>query len=92
MRRHTRSVFGNKDIIYLLCDKRSASKYSYQFPIIEARRGIYQEYLEDIRKNTPKMVVIDQGFAKEYEGIFKAWLLENSYAAADQQETIFIRQ
>ncbi len=88
----TISVFGNKDIIYLLCDKRSASKYSYQFPIIEARRGIYQEYLEDIRKNTPKMVVIDQGFAKEYEGIFKAWLLENSYAAADQQETIFIRQ
>lgn len=87
----TISVFGNKDIIYLLCNRMSASKYSFQFPIITIRREIYQEYLADLEKNKPKVIIIDVG-SEEYEDIFKKWLRDNMYQAVDEEKTIFIRE
>lgn len=87
----TISVFGNKDSIYLLCGRLSASRYSYQFPLVEVRRDIYQEYLAELERNNPGLIVIDESFAGEYEYIFREWLTEHSYEAADEEETIYFR-
>lgn len=88
----TISVFGNKDIIYLLCDRMSASKYSFQFPIVQIRRNIYQEYLSDLERKMPKVIIIESEYAEEYEEIFKEWLEENNYRTIDERETIFVRE
>ncbi len=54
----TISVYGNKDIIYNLSRRRSASKYSYQAPIgtvVDA--SIMYEYFEDLERTLPKVIV-----------------------------------
>lgn len=57
----TISVCGNRDIIYLLSDRQSVSKYSYQSPIAKVNPHIMQEYLADIRGKEAKMIIIDEG-------------------------------
>lgn len=54
----TISVYGNRDILYNLTGRQSASKYSYQTPIVNVRESILDEYLQDISTNKPKIVVI----------------------------------
>ncbi len=58
----TISVCGNRDIIYLLSDRESVSKYSYQSPIAEVNPQIKQEYLDDIRSKKAKIIVMDEKF------------------------------
>ena len=50
-------VTGNKDIIYLLSDRYSASIYSYQYPIANIDPGIKSAYLSDLEQKQPKMIV-----------------------------------
>jgi len=88
----TISVFGNKDVVYLLCGRMSASRYSFQFPIVEVRREIYQEYLRELEYNVPKVVVIDEPFAEEYVDLFRQWLDENEYEPTDSGKTIYVKQ
>lgn len=52
------TVFGNKNIIYLLSDRMPASKYSYQFPIGTVNPYIMDEYFEEINTKQPKIMVI----------------------------------
>lgn len=52
------SVCGNRNIIYLLSERKSASKYSYQSPIASVDSKIKKEYLEDIKQLKPKVLVI----------------------------------
>lgn len=54
------SVFGNADYYYLRSGRRSASRYSYQFPIAQFDQNIVEEYKADIRTNKPKLILLVQ--------------------------------
>ncbi len=51
------TVFGNMDIIYILSDRLSSSKYTYQTPIIYIDNNIENEYFKEISINKPKIIV-----------------------------------
>ena len=53
------TVWGNRNIIYLLSRRMPASKYSYQNPIGEVDNRIYEEYFQEIDLNKPKFIIID---------------------------------
>lgn len=53
------SVCGNRDLIYLLSERESASIYSYQYPIIEYDSKIKDEYISDISKLEAEIIVIN---------------------------------
>ena len=52
------SVYGNSNYIYYLSDRLSASYYSYQSPIAFIDNNIFEEYIKDIKKEKPKIVVV----------------------------------
>ena len=52
------TVCGNRDIIYLLAERESSSRYSYQDPIADVNPTIKEEYLNDIQSLTAKIIVI----------------------------------
>jgi len=56
----TISVYGNWDIVYLISERLSASKYSYQFPIGTIDSAIMEEYFENITEEQPKVIVIQE--------------------------------
>ena len=51
------TVCGNRDIIYLLSDRESVSKYSYQSPISSVNETILEEYIMDIETLQAKIIV-----------------------------------
>lgn len=53
----TISVYGNRNMFYVLTKRQSASKYSYQFPIGTIRKEILEEYMEDIQKTIPQLII-----------------------------------
>lgn len=52
------SVYGNRSVIYLLSDRRSASKYFYQTPIAQIDNKIKEQYYEDLKEKKPKLIVL----------------------------------
>lgn len=68
------TVFGNKNIIYLLSGRLSSSKYTYQVPIINVDKNISLEYFDDLQKNKPKIIVK----TNENELLDK-FIIENNY-------------
>lgn len=52
------SVYGNWNIIYVMSDRLSISKYSYQFPIGQVETKIMDKYFYDLEKSLPKIIVI----------------------------------
>ena len=52
-------VCGNADRIYIESERESASKYSYQLPIGDKDPKIFKEFLTDLERNNPEVVVID---------------------------------
>lgn len=48
---------GNSDLFYICSDRMAASKYSYQLPIGEADPAIYDEFLEELSNDPPKVIV-----------------------------------
>lgn len=67
------SVFGNNNIIYNYTHRMSASKYSYQYPIIFIDKDMEKEYFEDLKENKPKMIVSCYTFEK-YPEFKEKWL------------------
>lgn len=59
------SVYGNWDIIYVLSQRVSASKYSYQFPIGTVIPSIMDEYFRELEESLPKLIVVQEGRRKE---------------------------
>lgn len=60
------SVCGNYNIIYLLSDRKSVSKYSYQYPIAQVSKKIRQEYIDDLKTLDTSMILIsDACFLRE---------------------------
>ena len=51
------TVIGNGNIYYLLSNRKSASKYSYQYPIAGIDSKIWEEYLGNIQNERPKMII-----------------------------------
>ena len=77
----TISVWGNSNSIYNFTNRKSASKYSYQFSIITLSEKIEKEYFDDLKKNKPKIIVDGQSL-EEYPDLAKKWpkfLKENNY-------------
>lgn len=52
------SVYGNRDSVYLYSNRKSASKYSYQFPIGTVNTDILDEYFQEIDVKRPKLIVV----------------------------------
>ena len=52
------SVYGNSDYVYVLSNRLSNSKYSYQFPISDVDGEIFNEYIRSLENDPPKIVVV----------------------------------
>ncbi len=70
------SVYGNWDIIYVLSDRKHATKYSYQFPIGTIAPEIMEDYFEELEAACPAIIVVQQGL---YNSI-KDFLESHSYS------------
>ena len=71
----TISVYGNRNLFYILSDRKSASKYSYQKPIGEIEPEIMEEYLEELAEAKPKLII----FTIEKDDAINQFLKENHY-------------
>ena len=63
------TVLGNRDIIYLVSSRKSASLYSYQSPIADIDPNIKKEFWDDIRSLKAVIIVVstDNSFYKELQ-------------------------
>lgn len=52
------TVYGNYNIFYVLSDRLSASRYSYQLPIGEVDKNILERYYAELRNRNPKVIVV----------------------------------
>ena len=51
-------VVGNENQIYTLSERLSATKYSYQIPIIYVGEDIKKEFFAEITQSPPKLIVV----------------------------------
>ncbi|MDE5590596.1 MAG: hypothetical protein K2J60_15895 [Acetatifactor sp.] len=70
------SVYGNWDLIYVLSDRKHATRYSYQFPIGSIMPEIMEEYMEELHKEQPKIIVIQPN---KYDSNISDFLNRNCY-------------
>lgn len=77
------SVYGSWDIIYLLSNRMHATRYSYQGPIDLIVPEIIDEYIEGLKKETPKIVVVQGG---HYDDNISSFLAENHYELIWQED------
>lgn len=61
------TVWGNANYIYTLSGRKSASKYSYQFPIQYVDSFVLKEYFEEIEENNPEIVVVIREMSDKME-------------------------
>lgn len=57
------TVWGNSDSIYVHTKRLSASRYSFQFPLVWTKHEIYDEYFRDLEEHPPKLVVMSADYA-----------------------------
>ena len=57
----TISVYGNWDIIYLLSNRKHATRYSYQNPIDRISLRIRNDYFKQLKEEKPKLIVVERG-------------------------------
>lgn len=55
------SVYGNQDIYYVWARRKHATKYSYQFPIGQVMPEIMKEYMQQLTKELPPIIVVLKG-------------------------------
>lgn len=53
------TVFGNENQIYITSKCKSASRLTYQMPIINVSKQLEKEYFNDLKKNNPKYIVVE---------------------------------
>ena len=70
------SVYGNWDIIYILSNRKHATRYSYQFPVGQIMPEIMDEYLSQLQDELPCFIVIQRG---HYDNTIKDFLNKNKY-------------
>ena len=52
------AIYGNRDSILYLSNRKSVSKYSYQSPIANFDKSILDRYFSDIETQKPKLVIV----------------------------------
>lgn len=72
------SVYGNWTYIYVLSERKHATKYSYQFPIGQVMPSIMDEYIKELREEQPKVVVIQSSRYNRDDRI-SGFLFKNNY-------------
>lgn len=72
----TISVYGNWDIIYVLSNRKHATRYSYQFPVGQIMPEIMDEYINQLQDELPHFIVIQYG---HYNNTIKDFLNKNKY-------------
>ena len=70
------SVYGSWDTIYLLTGRIHATRYSYTDPLVDYMPEIKDEYFEQLKKELPRIIVIQGGF---YDDDISNFLTENEY-------------
>ena len=70
------SVYGNWDLIYILSNRRHATRYSYQFPIGRVMSEIMEEYMKALEEEQPKVIVIQEG---RYDDNINGFISNNNY-------------
>ncbi len=70
------SVYGNWDIIYIRSSRVHATKYSYQYPIGDVMPGILDAYWEELERELPEMIVVQQG---RYDGSMSDFVMTHGY-------------
>ena len=60
------SVYGNRDVLYVVSERVHATKYSYQFPIGTVYPAIIEEYWQELHEELPQIIVITQGHYDEF--------------------------
>lgn len=88
------SVYGNWDAIYVAAERPHATRYSYQFPIGTISRAVMLEYLDQMRQELPRILVIQEGY---YNDDIKGFIEENHYSSIweeDKQKKsmVFLRE
>lgn len=68
-------VMGTNSTLYLLADRRAASKYIYQAPVAGIAPSILDEFLADLKKNEPKMIIYDNASLNQ-EKLFDEQLMD----------------
>ena len=73
------SVYGNWDVVYLFSDRVHATKYSFQNPIRFCDDKILTEYIEELRNERPKIIVLQGDGWGNYDGDIKDFLDTEDY-------------
>ena len=74
------AIYGNRDSILYLSQRRSASRYSYQCPVSKFDEIILKEYFEDLEAEKPKLIIIASSSAWDLDlGIITDYLKSNNY-------------
>lgn len=72
------SVYGNWDVIYVISDRKHATRYSYQFPLGQVMPEIMEEYIKELNAEQPGIVVI-QPKRDEHDDMIADFLRNNDY-------------
>ncbi len=79
----------NWNVIYVLCNRMHATRYSYQFPIGEVNPPIMDEYMDSLQKELPRIIVIEPN---HYDENIQEFLENNNYMNIyDSGAKFFIR-
>ncbi|SFC74919.1 hypothetical protein [Butyrivibrio sp. YAB3001] len=71
------TVYGNFDIIYVLSNRKHATRYSYQYPIRWVRNEIIEEYFNELQEEMPKIVVVEKN---RYDEEIDEFINNNKYS------------
>ena len=70
------SVYGNWDYLYVLSNRKHATRYSYQFPIDAVTPLVLEEYFSALQEELPPLIVVEAG---HYDDNIKEFLDKNHY-------------
>ena len=70
------SVYGNWNVVYVLSNRRHATKYSFQSPIGGVNPAIMDEYWNELQEELPPIIVVSSGY---YNDGIKEFLTNNDY-------------
>lgn len=70
------SVYGSWDIVYVVSERKHATRYSYQAPIGQIMPEIMEEYYMQLQKELPKIIVIQSG---RYDAGIDDFIAKNDY-------------
>lgn len=71
------SVYGNIDCVYVLSQRKHATRYSYQFPIGEVMPEILDEYFAQLAEELPPLIIVT---SEHSDDRILDFLKENNYS------------